>query len=206
MVSLLLIAALACVILEPGIVVSSGTCDYCWGHDYTSTYAWQQSAWMNEAFNFLYCDCCYQGPWSYYNSNAASVQTNVDGTPGHWLSEGNKFYLAGSYSQAAASYAEALTLDPSLGEARLNMGNALYFLGRYQESLDSYDALLGRDPQNVNALQGKSQALLALNRTGESDRAMESIRALQSRNIRQVGSPANKPLIKPVIVSDFMTQ
>ena len=77
------------------------------------------------------------------------------------------------------------------------MGNALYFLGRYQESLASYDALLGQEPQNVNALKGKSQALLALNRTDESDRAMESIQALQSRNILQVGSSDNKPIVKP---------
>ena len=138
-----------------------------------------------------------------YNQKLASNQTNVNGTSDHWLSEGNKFYLAGSYEQAAASYAEAVKLDPYLSEALLNMGNALYFLGRYQESLASYDALLGREPQNVNALKGKSQALLALNRTGESDRAMESIQALQSRKILQVGSSDNKPIVKPAVIGDF---
>jgi tetratricopeptide (TPR) repeat protein len=199
----LLIAALAWIILEPALVTSTGTCDYCWGDNYLSTAAEQQNIWMKEAFNFLYCDCCYQGFWPYYNQKTASNQTNVNETSDHWISEGNKFYLAGSYEQAAASYAEATKLDPYLPEARLNMGNAFYFLGRYQESLASYDALLEREPQNVNALKGKSQALLALNRTGESDRAVESIRALQGRKILQVGSTDSKPIVKPAVIGDF---
>ena len=200
--SLLLIAALAWIILEPALVTSTGTCDYCWEDNYLSTAAEQQNIWMKEAFNFLYCDCCYQGFGPYYNQLASS-QTNTNGTSDHWLSEGNRFYLAGSYEQAATSYADAVKLNPYLSEGWLNMGNALYFLGRYQESLASYDALLGQEPQNVNALKGKSQALLALNRTDESDRAKESIQALQSRKILQVGSSDNKPIIKPAIIGDF---
>jgi tetratricopeptide (TPR) repeat protein len=157
---------------------------------------------MKEAFNFLYCDCCYQGPWPYYNQEPAS-NVNTNGTSDHWLNEGNRLYLAGSYEQAAASYAEAVKLNPDLSEARLNMGNAFYFLGRYQESLASYDALLGQEPQNANALKGKSQTLLALNRTDESDRVKESIQALQNRNIRRVGSSDNRPIIKPSIIGDY---
>ena len=138
---LLLIAALTWIILGPALVISSGTCDYCWGDNYLSTDAEQQRIWMKEAFNFLYCDCCYQGFLPYYNQKLASDQTNVNGTSDHWLSEGNRFYLAGSFEQAAASYAEAVKLNPYLSEALLNKGNALYFLGRYQDSLASYDAL-----------------------------------------------------------------
>jgi len=200
--SLLLIAALAWIILEPTLVTSTGTCDYCWEDNYLSTAAEQQNIWMKEAFNFLYCDCCYQGFGPYYNQ-PASIQTNTNGTSDHWLNEGNRFYLAGSYDEAATSYADAVKLNPYLSEGWLNMGNALYFLGRYQESLASYDALLGQEPQNVNALKGKIQALLALNRTDESDRAKESIQALQSRKILQVGSSDNKPIIKPAIIGDF---
>ena len=200
--SLLLIAALAWIILEPALVTSTGTCDYCWGDNYLSTAAEQQNIWMKEAFNFLYCDCCYQGSWPYYNQEPAS-NTNTNGTSDHWLNEGNRFYLAGSYEQAVTSYAEAVKLNPYLSEARLNMGNAFYFLGRYQESLASYDALLEQEPQNVNALKGKSQTLLALNRTDESDRVKESIQALQNRNIRRVGSSDNKPIIEPSIIGDY---
>ncbi|MCX6669533.1 MAG: tetratricopeptide repeat protein, partial [Methanothrix sp.] len=120
----------------------------------------------------------------------------------YWLNEGNGFYLAGSYEQAAASYAEALKLNVYLSDGWLNMGNALYFQGKYQESLDAYNAVLGLDPQNVNALKGKSQALSALNRTAEANAALESIRALQSRKILQVGSSA-QPTVKPVVIGDF---
>jgi tetratricopeptide (TPR) repeat protein len=202
-ISLLRIAILAWTILGPALVISSGTCDYCWGDGYPSTNAEQQRIWMNEAFNFLYCDYCYQGFWPYYSQEPASIQTNDNDTSDHWLGEGNRFYLAGSYENAAASYAEAIKLDPYLSEALLNRGNALYFMGQYQESLASYDALLGQEPQNVNALKGKSQALLALNRTGESDHAKETIRALQSRNILRVGSSDNKPIVKPAVIGEY---
>lgn len=202
-VSLLLIAALAWMILEPALVTSLGTCSYCgWGDYPTLTERQQQCLWEKEVFNFLYCDCCYQGLGPYYYQIPSSSQSTVEGTAGYWLNEGNGFYLAGSYEQAAASYAEALKLNVYLSDGWLNMGNALYFLGKYQESLDAYNAVLGLDPQNVNALNGKSQALSALNRTNEANAALASIRALQSRKILQVGSSA-QPTVRPVVIGDF---
>lgn len=202
-VSLLLIAALAWMILEPALVTSFGTCSYCgWGDCPTLTERQQQWLWEKEVFNFLYCDCCDQGWGPYYYQMPSSSQSTVKGTASYWLNEGNGFYLAGSYEQAAASYAEALKLNVYLSDGWLNMGNALYFQGKYQESLDAYNAVLGLDPQNVNALKGKSQALSALNRTAEANAALESIRALQSRKILQVGSSA-QPTVKPVVIGDF---
>jgi len=202
-VYLLRIAALALMILELASVTSFATCNYCgWGNCPTLTERQQQCLWEKEVFNFLYCDCCDQGWWPYYYQIPSSSQSTVEGTASYRLNEGNGYYLAGSYEQAAASYAEALKLNPYLSEGWLNMGNALYFQGKYQESLDAYNAVLGLDPQNINALQGKSQALLALNRTSEADAALESIKALQSRKILQVGSSA-QPTVKPVVVGDF---
>ena len=220
-VSLLLIAALAWMILEPALVTSLGTCDYygCDGY-HTLTENEQQRIWMREAFDFLYGDCYYwgfqpyyysvpnyyQGPnyyqAPYYNQIPVPSQPAGNNTADYWLNEGDGFYLAGSYDQAAASYAEAVKLDPYLPDGWLNMGNALYFLGRYQESLNAYDAVLGLEPQNVNALNGESQALLALNRTNEANLALESVRALQNRKIVQVGSSA-KPTVKAAVIGDY---
>jgi tetratricopeptide (TPR) repeat protein len=200
---LFLIAALAWMVLEPALVTSFGTCSYCgWGNCPTLTERQQQCLWEKEAFNFLYCDCCYQGWGPYYYQIPSSSQSAVNGTASYWLNEGNGFYLAGSYEQAAASYAQALKLNPYLPEGWLNMGNALYFQGKYQESLDAYNAVLGLDPQNMNALQGKSQALLALNHTSDANVALESIKKLQSRKILQVGSSAQST-VNPTVIGVY---
>jgi tetratricopeptide (TPR) repeat protein len=220
-VSLLLIAALAWTILEPALVTSFGTCDYCgWDDHHTLSEREQQHIWMREAFDFLYGDCYYWGFQPYYYSLPnyyqasnyyrapyyyqipVASQPESNNTADYWLNKGNGFYLAGSYDQATTSYAEAVKLDPYLPEGWLNMGNALYFLGRYQESLNAYDAVLGLEPQNVNALNGESQALLALNRTNEANLALESIRALQNRKIAQLGSSA-KPNLKAAVIGDY---
>ena len=201
--SLLLIVAIGWTILEPTLATSSETCDYCWGNNHLSNYGEQQKIWMQEAFYFLNCDCCSQGFVSYSQKSTSDQAIDDNETSSHWLIEGNRYYLASSFEQAAISYAEAIKIDPHTSEGRLNMGNALYFLGRYQEALASYDALLEEEPQNVNALKGKSQALLALSRSNEYDRVMESIQALQKRKILQVGSSDNKPVVEPVVVGDF---
>ena len=105
----------------------------------------------------------YSTPPSY--NTPAYHQSTGNGSAIFWLNEANVSYLAGSYQQAAESYARAVDLDSSLSQGWLNLGNSLYFLGRYQASLNAYDAVLGSDPQNANAFAGKSQALLALNNT-----------------------------------------
>ncbi|VVB69258.1 Tetratricopeptide repeat protein [uncultured archaeon] len=191
-------------ILELASVTSLGTCSYCgWGNCPTLTERQQQCLWEKEVFNFLYCDCCDPGWWPYSYRTPSSSQSTAEGTASYWLNEGNGFYLAGSYEKAAASYAEALKLNPYLSEGWLNMGNALYFQGKYPESLDAYNNVLGLDPQNINGLKGKSQALLALNRTSEANAALESLKKLQSRKILQVGSSSSQSTVKPTVVGDF---
>lgn len=175
--SLLLIFALGFIILEQGWVIELGRCSCCISICPNKEKI-EQSIWNKEAYEFLYCDDCFQSLNPHNLGVLASGQQPATGTANNWLSRGNSSYLAGSYEQAAESYAEALKLDPSLLEGWLNMGNALFFLGRYQESLDAYNAALRLAPQNENALHGKSRALLALNRTDESNDTMEAARII----------------------------
>jgi tetratricopeptide (TPR) repeat protein len=170
--SLLLIFALAWVLLEPYWFINLGMCSCC-----TSSYSTcpdeakiEQHLWDKEIYNFLYCDNCYQTFTHYKNDiHAPASNQSIYGTANYWLDSGNRLYLAGSYEQAQAAYANAVKLDPSLLDGWLNMGNALFFLGRYEESLDAYDAALRIEPQNENAFQGKNRTLLALNRTAEAN-------------------------------------
>ncbi|MDD1757931.1 MAG: tetratricopeptide repeat protein [Methanotrichaceae archaeon] len=154
---------------------------------------YEQRLWYEDIYNFLYCDCSCPGypyyydisgqPYNYsvpaqpgnYDVLASYQTTNNNDTANYWLNEADKLYLIGSYEDAAASYAKAVKLNPSLSMGWLNMGNALYFLNRYQESLDAYNATLKLEPQNSNALHGKAQTLLALNRTQEANVAQTAI-------------------------------
>ncbi len=150
----------------------------------------EQSTWNYNAYKFL--EECGQGACQAFEPDISGMrisnqtplygQTAGGDSANFWLRQGNRLYLDGSYSQAEASYANAVKLDPSLLEGWLNMGNARYLLGRYEDSLDAYDAVLKQDPQNASALRGESMALLALNRTDEADTVRGSLRATKRQN------------------------
>jgi tetratricopeptide (TPR) repeat protein len=126
-----------------------------------------EAGWRSDIYQFLNYDNCnnVNSVCGANNPNSVSNQTIGNGTINYLLASANKLYLAGSYEQAAESYAKAVNTDPSLSEGWLNLGNSLYFLGKYQASLNAYDTLLNREPKNANALAGKNKALLALNAT-----------------------------------------
>lgn len=113
--------------------------------------------------------------------NTGSVVGSAAYSAGYWKAEADRYYLAGSYLEAADLYTKAVQLDPTLEAAWLNLGNSLYFLGRYQESLEAYEAALRIDPNNASVWQGKGQALLALNRTGEAQEAFSRAETLTKR-------------------------
>jgi tetratricopeptide (TPR) repeat protein len=129
-----------------------------------------EAGWRSDIYYFMNYDNC-NNVNSVCGANPTSVSNKTigNGTTNYPLASANKFYLAGSYEQAAESYAKAVNLDPSLSEGWLNLGNSLYYLGKYQASLNAYNALLKLEPQNVGALAGKSLALLALNKTSGSN-------------------------------------
>lgn len=54
---------------------------------------------------------------------------------------------AGDDSSAVAEYRFALSLDPSIAQARYALGNALARLGRRDEARAEYETLLARDPR-----------------------------------------------------------
>jgi hypothetical protein len=172
---LLLMLVLACIFMQSVVIVVLGG-DYDHGpyngDDFPFQSESEQGAWRAEIYQFLNCDNCDGcGPAQMSSQpgitagNIAQNKTAGNNTSNYWLLNANKFYLAGSYDQAIASYSRALALNSSLTEGRINMANSLYFLGRYQESLDAFNAVMASDPQNANAILGKSKAMMAINRT-----------------------------------------
>jgi tetratricopeptide (TPR) repeat protein len=176
----MLILALALVFMESALIGSFGTCDYC-GPNYWDSYPTQseieQAKWNSDIYYFLNCDNCdnlYPSAYKVANRNTVSNPVANNTTASYWLENANKLYLAGYYEQAAASYANAVKLDPSLSEGWTNMANSLFFLGRYQESLDAYNEVIASDPLNANAIIGKGKVLMAMNHTQEANATLET--------------------------------
>lgn len=148
-----------------------------------------EAGWRSDIYYFLNYDNCnnLNSVCGANNHNYVSNQTTSNVTTDYLLGSANQLYLAGSYEQAAESYAKALNEDPSISVGWLNLGNSLYFLGRYQASLNAYNAALRLEPRNSNALAGKSLALLALNKTGGSNMSTIKPSTVQSPKIANLG-------------------
>jgi len=94
------------------------------------------------------------------------------------VAEGNAFMALERSSEALASYARALELQPDCVPALNNRGVALRNLGRPSEALASFDAALAIQPGHTDALNNRGKALVDL---GRGEEALESFdRALAS--------------------------
>ncbi len=158
----------------------------------------EQAIWNAEIYSFLYGD---EFGFAGQSRNAGYGNTGYGSTgygstgygntgyavgsaaysSSYWKAEADRYYLAGSYLEAADRYRRAVQLDPTLAAAWLNLGNSLYFLSRYPESLEAYEAAIRLDPNNASAWQGKGQALMAQNRTEEAQEAFRRAEALMRR-------------------------
>lgn len=153
----------------------------------------EQAMWNAEAYSFLYGDefgfAGQSGNAGYGNvgygnagyGNTGAVVGNAAYSASYWKSEADRYYLVGSYREAADLYTKAVQLDPTLAAAWLNLGNSLYFLGMYQEALEAYEAVIRLDPNNASAWQGKGQALQAQNRIEEAQEALSRAESLVKR-------------------------
>ena len=183
---LFMIFALLWVVVGSAWGSGCGPCYNYWGH-YPTEADYEQHKWNIEAFRFLYCDDVFYQPFMPYNYRIPSGETPEfaesmgNSNANYWLTEGNKQYQAGFYTEAATSYSKAVLLNPTLGDGWIKMGNALFLLGKYQESLNAFDAMLKLDPKNNSAMLGKAQTLLALNRTADASAVLGRARSLTSR-------------------------
>lgn len=175
--SLLLIFALVLISVEPIRATCSGYCGCadCDGWYFPSLADLQQYHWYGEVDFFIH-DYGEGSLWSPGTYAYPAVNQSTGESAYKWLNEGDKYFLAGSYGQAATAYANAMKLNPFLPIGWLKMGNALYALGRYQDSINAYDAVLKLDPQNKDALTAKKSVLLAFNLTNKASDILESLK------------------------------
>ena len=89
--------------------------------------------------------------------------------------QGNRYLSRDRLDRAIASFEEAMTLEPSRLEGRLNFGAALYLAKRPEEALPHLQYVLALEPQNTAALLNIAAIYDALDRLDESVAALETL-------------------------------
>ncbi|RYX80449.1 tetratricopeptide repeat protein [bacterium] len=89
--------------------------------------------------------------------------------------QGNRYLARDRFDRAITSFEEAMTLEPSRLEGRLNFGAALYLAKRPEEALPHLQYVLALEPQNTAGLLNIAAVYDALGRLDESVGALERL-------------------------------
>lgn len=65
---------------------------------------------------------------------------------------GNIYFTLGDKKSAKENYIKAISINPSLIDARLNLGIAYYYEGKLKESSEEFEKVLELDPKNSSAV------------------------------------------------------
>lgn len=95
--------------------------------------------------------------------------------------QGNRYLARDRFDRAIASYEEAMTLEPSRLEGRLNYGAALYLAKRPEDALPHLQYVLALEPQNTAALLNIAAVYDALGRLDDSVAALETLVAARPK-------------------------
>ncbi len=87
--------------------------------------------------------------------------------------KGLKRLRKGDAKGALPFLSQALALEPSNFECRINMGVALYLLRRYDEALEHFRFATALDPQNATALLNLAATCDALEQLDEALKALQ---------------------------------
>lgn len=89
--------------------------------------------------------------------------------------QGSRMMERKKYDRALASMREALELEPSRLDGRLNIGAALYMSGEHEEAITHLKYVLAFEPQNTVALLNLAACYDALGRMDESIASLEKL-------------------------------
>ncbi len=102
-----------------------------------------------------------------------------------WVNVGVSWAMQGRFDEAEASYRRALTVEPDLFEAHLDLGNLELVLGRAAEALPHLVSATALAPGDAEAARQHGLALQQLGRGQEAARELRRARELEAP-IREV--------------------
>ena len=89
--------------------------------------------------------------------------------------QGQRLMERRRYDKAVAAMRDAMELEPSRLDGRLNLGAALYMTGEFEEAITHLRYVTAFDPQNTSALLNLSACYDSLGRNDESIATLEKI-------------------------------
>jgi tetratricopeptide (TPR) repeat protein len=105
-----------------------------------------------------------------------------------------RFLIAGLYKngryfeEAFEEYKQALTLDPRMVSAHINVGNIFYTTGQYAEAIANYHRALDADPQSLLALFNLHLAQSEAFRFREAEDSLARARAIDPSELARLFS------------------
>ena len=89
----------------------------------------------------------------------------------------------GRLSEALASYEKALTKEPKLTKAKLNMGRVLMGQKQYEPAIAVYNQILTKKPLHIKALNNMSLALMKMKKWPAAITSLRKVLAIELTNI-----------------------
>lgn len=105
------------------------------------------------------------------DSSFASLPGKLPDDADTWYNHGIALSKLGRYTEAIASFDNALALDPDDPDTWGNRGDTCGALGKHEEAVRSYDRVLAIDPLDAGIWTSRGLSLAAL---GRLDEALES--------------------------------
>jgi tetratricopeptide (TPR) repeat protein len=127
------------------------------------------------------------------------VEAHPDDPVYHFLLAG--LYKNGRYfEEAFAEYKEALTLDPNLVAAYINVGNIFYTTGQYAEAVANYGRAVEREPDSFLAYFNMHLAQSESFRFAEAEESLREARRIDSGKVAELlsgsGSWGDRPAVQ----------
>ena len=112
-----------------------------------------------------------------------SVLKANEGSPRAFVLLGRIQMSLGRAPEAEASYRQALALEPTAADARLDLGNLLLRADRIKEAAGCFEAVLQDNPKAVAALEGLGFVRQRQGRLAEAAEALDAALALEPNNL-----------------------
>ena len=110
-----------------------------------------------------------------------SAQSNLDGQiAAYYNNKAVVLYYLKNYTEALASYKEALKVDPENADAHNGMGNIYYHRQSWEKALKAYDRAITLAPRTSSFYRNKSGVLRWLGRNEEAEQASARANLLDS--------------------------
>jgi tetratricopeptide (TPR) repeat protein len=115
-------------------------------------------------------------------ANSTGTLEMTTPNPRQLFDRGNTLFDSDNYTEAIATYEQAVAINPQLHEAWYNRGVALASLGRYEDAIESYNQALALKLEDHDAWYSRGNALFHLGQIAAAVESYDQSIAMQPQN------------------------